>query len=103
MRHRLLGASAGLLALLPIAASPVSATIVTWPINGHQYEAVLVPNGLSWFDAEQAVEARGCGWYLATLTSKPEDQFVFALFKKNANFFIGGNGPWLGGYQKDSK
>ena len=102
MRHHLLGASAVLLALLPISISPVSATVVTWSVNKHQYEAVLVSQGLSWFDAEQAVEARGCGWYLATLTSKAEDQFVFGLFKKNPNFFLGGNGPWLGGYQKDS-
>src|SRR3954449_7611486 len=103
MRHHLLGASAVLLALLPIPISPVSATVVPWPVNGHQYEAVLVSQGLSWFDAEQAVEARGCGWYLATLTSKAEDQFVFGLFKKNQNFFIESNGPWLGGYQKDSR
>src|SRR3954453_3362270 len=102
MRYHLLGASAVLLALLPLSISPVSATVVTWPGNGHQYEAVLVSQGLSWFDAEQAVEARGCGWYLATLTSKAEDQFVFGLIKKNPNFFIESNGPWLGGYQKDS-
>ena len=101
MRHHLLGASAVLLALLPISISPVSAAVVTWSVNHHKYEAVLVSQGLSWFDAEQAVEARGCGWYLATLTSKAEDQFVFGLFKNNKNFFVLGNGPWLGGYQKD--
>src|SRR3954471_24959787 len=99
MRHVVVAASALILAPLPALTSPAVAAVGP---GGHQYEAVLVTQGLSWFDAEQAVEARGCGWYLATLTSKTEDQFVFGLIKKNPNFFIRGNGPWLGGYQKDS-
>src|SRR3954465_10654606 len=102
MRHVVVAASALILAPLPALTSPAAAAVVSGP-GGHQYEAVLVSQGLSWFDAEQAVEARGCGWYLATLTSKAEDQFVFGLFKNNKSFFVLGNGPWLGGYQKDSK
>ena len=102
MRHHLLGASAVLLALLPISISPVSAAVVTWSVNHHKYEAVLVSQGLSWFDAEQAVEARGCGWYLATLTSKAEDQFVFGLFKKNPNFFLAATAPGLAATRRDS-
>src|SRR4051794_39704700 len=102
MCHLFVGAGALVLALLPAVTSPVAAAPVTGP-NNHRYEAVLVPAGLSWFDAEKAVEARGCGWYLATLTSKTEDVFVFGLIKKNSNFFIGGNGVWLGAYQKSSR
>src|SRR3954471_217432 len=99
MRHVVVAASALILAPLPALTSPAVAAVGP---GGHQYEAVLVTQGLSWFDAEQAVEARGCGWYLATLTSKAEDQFVFGLIKKNPNFFLGGNGPWLGGHQNAS-
>src|SRR3569832_992582 len=99
MRHVVVAASALILAPLPALTSPAAAAVVSGP-GGHQYEAGLVTQGLSWFDAEQAVEARGCGWYLATLTSKTEDQFVFGLIKKNPNFFIRVNGLWFGGLLK---
>src|SRR3954454_22596274 len=102
MRHVVVAANALILAPLPALTSPAAAAAVSGP-GGHQYEAVLVSQGLSWFDAEQAVEACGCGWYLATLTSKAEDQFVFGLIKGKAEFFVGSYGPWLGGYQKSSR
>ena len=103
MRHHLVGSSALILVFITDVTSSVAAAPVTWSVNNHQYDAVLIPSGLSWFDAEQAAEARGCGWYLATITSQAEDKFVFGLIKNNTNFFVLGNGPWLGGYQKDSR
>lgn len=46
---------------------------VTWPVNGHQYEFVSWA-GISWANAKAAVPA---GWYLATLTSQAENQWVY--------------------------
>jgi len=103
MRRPLIGAGAFALALQAILTWPTLAAPVKWTGNGHTYDAVLVPAGLGWIDAQSAVETRGCGWYLATLTSTAEDKFVFGLIKNNPDFFINGNGPWTGGYQKNSR
>ena len=93
-----------ILALVPLAlAWPAAATTVTGSFGGHDYEAVSVPTGLGWAEAKLAARARGCGWNLAAVTTKAEDQFVFGLVKGKGDFFAGNNGPWLGGYQKDSK
>jgi len=102
MRHSLLDASVLVLTVTATVALPAAAAPVTGP-NGHQYEAVLVLQGLSWFDAQAVVEKRGCGWYLATITSTAEDKFVFGLVKGKTDFFVNGNGPWTGGYQKNSR
>ena len=102
MTRSLVGAATFALALAALPAGRASAAPVTWAANQHQYEAVLVSNGLGWIDAEVAAEARGCGWHLATIGSADENKFVFSLVKGKAAFFILGLGPWLGGYQKDS-
>ena len=102
MTRSLVGAATFALALAALPAGRASAAPVTWAANQHQYEAVLVSNGLGWIDAEVAAEARGCGWHLATIGSADENKFVFSLVKGKTAFFILGLGPWLGGYQKDS-
>src|SRR5689334_16759112 len=94
---------ATILTLAPLALPwPAAATTVTGTLNGHNYEAVSSP-GLGWAAAKLAARQRGCGWNLAAPTSKAEDQFVFGLVKSKPEFFVGTDGPWLGGYQKDSR
>ena len=68
--------------------------------NGHYYKAVAVTNGITWTKAEKL--ARAEGGYLACITSKEENDFVFKLVN-SPEFFIGagGNGPALGGFRLD--
>jgi len=96
----------GLLAACVVlaAASQVAlAQRVHWPVNGHWYEVVVVPGGISWLDAQAA--ALDKGGYLATLTSAEENDHVFSLSVAALGAWIVDvdgyqmNGPWLGGYQ----
>lgn len=77
------------------------ADIVEWPTssggNGHFYESVYVPEGISWLDARDLAEQRG--GYLATLTSPEENAFVFQLVAGDLLYWQNGSGPLLGGYQ----
>ncbi len=67
--------------------------------NGHEYQAVAAPGGITWPDAESWAVAHG--GFLATITSAPENTFVFGLVRdlkfwqntKSGN----SKGPWLGG------
>jgi hypothetical protein len=74
---------------------------VQWSGNGHWYEAVYVEGGISWTDASDAATA--AGGYLATVTSLPEDGFVFGLSVSDPRLWFNHTdytiGPWLGGYQ----
>ena len=85
-------------ALCPLAHSAP----VQWAGNTHWYEAIHVAEGLNWTDARNAAISNG--GYLATITSAPENDFVFNLANANdALWYIdnsnNGIGPWLGGYQ----
>jgi hypothetical protein len=82
-------------------------TPVQWEIadggNGHWYEAILAPGGITWTQARSAAEAMPGLWHLATITSSAENAFVFGLISDNPAFWHGylsghSNGPWLGGY-----
>ena len=71
--------------------------------NGHFYDLVLVPDGLSWTSARDAADA--AGGYLATVTSATENTFVFTLANSNSaawvtDIFGSRLGPWLGGFQQ---
>jgi len=85
----------------PLARHTVA--LVLWSTaeggNGHFYEIVASPQGITWAEAESYAEARG--GYLATLTSAGENTFVFKLIDSAQFWFKGpdGNswGPWLGG------
>jgi hypothetical protein len=82
-------------------------TTVQWMVgsggNGHYYQLVAVPGGISWSAANTA--AQNAGGYLATLTSSAENSFVYTnLASLNASVWFtdtSGNseGPWLGGFQ----
>src|SRR5689334_20959189 len=77
------------------------ATPVIWSGNGHSYEVIRPANRISWSDANTA--AQNAGGYLATITSKAENDFVASLLTDPSLwFFLGGiqNGPWLGGFQQ---
>jgi len=90
--------------LLPLAAAgQAAAAPVTWSGNGHVYDTVTVPAGIGWAQAKLATRERGCGWYLATVTSAAEDKFLSALVTHRIDLFVDGHGPWLGAYQHDSK
>ena len=75
---------------------------VQWSGNGHYYEAVLVPGGITWDNANN--EANNTGGHLATISSEDENQFVYDLFNGDSRYWYldgAGNseGPWLGAYQ----
>jgi hypothetical protein len=81
---------------------------VQWPAasggNGHSYQAILAPNGITWQAAWEAATAMG--GYLATPTSAAENDFVFGLVSTNDSYWFlnsggSGVGPWLGGFQVD--
>jgi len=86
-----------LLATLLIASAGLaSADPVSWSGNGHFYDVVSVPGTISWEDANAAAIA--AGGYLATITSRAENDFVFLLVNNNT-YWQGDSGPWLGGFQ----
>ncbi|MBI4515325.1 MAG: hypothetical protein HY699_05860 [Deltaproteobacteria bacterium] len=74
---------------------------VNWPDNGHTYQAVCAPDGITWDAAKTAAEAQG--GHLVTITSAQENQFVFDLVDAPELWLSAGvgpsSGPWLGGYQ----
>ncbi len=79
---------------------------VLWDINDggndHEYEAVLVEEGIEFFDALAAAEAMG--GHLATITTSAENSFVFNNVASDPTLWGGDTGadnfyagPWLGG------
>lgn len=93
------------LATLPVAeasSSGVNPVPRKWSGNGHYYEAVLVPGGITWEQARVAAFARG--GYLATLTSAAENDFAHSLIARSSRYWAAsGNasspstvGPWIG-------
>jgi len=97
------------LSLLPficILATSAHGSPTQWTVgsggNGHWYNVVSVPGGISWSSANAAATASG--GYLATLTSAGENAFVYNNLVNNPLYWNqepGGSdlGPWLGGYQ----
>jgi hypothetical protein len=75
-----------------------------WSGNGHYYEAVEAPQGISWHTARLAAEE--AGGHLATIASLEENDFVYGLIAHRPelwfyNRYGCGIGPWLGGFQLD--
>jgi hypothetical protein len=69
----------------------------------HYYNAVAAPAGINWAAASDSARARG--GYLATITSQPENDFVFGLVCSCDYWYSrpGSHvwaGPWLGGRQR---
>lgn len=96
--------SFALLALASATASRVLAAPVRWSGNGHLYEVRHDPAGVAWPQALLRSQALGCGWYLVTITSRAENDFVFGLAADHPEVFdaAGGSGPWLGAFQKNA-
>jgi hypothetical protein len=67
----------------------------------HWYEAVSVPSGINWIEANES--ATSAGGYLVTLTSQEENGFVFSLIDDDIYWYERPNsilaGPWTGGLQ----
>ena len=84
---------------------------VQWRIedggNGHWYQGIAVPDGISWLDADTAARSRG--GHLATLTSSAEDHFVAFVVADPIELWsyvddgeAGGiRGPWFGGQRRE--
>jgi hypothetical protein len=72
-----------------------------WSGNGHWYKAVLTPDGITWDDAKAEAEAEG--GHLATLSSAPENEFIFDLIDAAPFWYTdqynSSHGPWIGGFQ----
>jgi hypothetical protein len=87
--------------LLVFSAATGSAQLTNWSVaqggNGHYYELVVVPGGIRWNLASTGATNRG--GYLATATSSNENRFIFTLANQNNSAWVGGFGPWLGGFQ----
>jgi hypothetical protein len=69
-------------------------TLASGTFNGHEYKLISdsdYPN-LYWPDANISVGSLGTGWYLATITSQEENNFVSNLIAPLGHV-------WLGGYQ----
>jgi hypothetical protein len=75
----------------PIPIGPPLDSAVIWSANGHQY-AVVTAADLDWDAAAQAAAALPGHWYLATITSRAEQEFVNTIG-------IVGHEYWLGGVQ----
>lgn len=87
------------LSLLPFA-TPLVAQKTSWSHpdgTTHWYEAVAVPGGVTWDEANHAANA--AGGYLATLTSAQEALVVYSMVGGEGKFWSQGDGPWIGGLQ----
>jgi hypothetical protein len=102
------GILASLFTVAAIAIATTSAASgapVQWPGNGHYYEVVAAPGGISWPAASAAAQAstfNTTSGDLATITSGPENTFVFGLMTDPALWAAvgtGSRGPWIGGVQ----
>ena len=73
------------MATVALMATTATADRVEWPTaqggNGHEYEVVLAPAGISWTDARAAAEA--AGGHLATVSDMDELDFI-----NNLNFAV---------------
>jgi hypothetical protein len=97
----------GVLAVL--AAAPTTWAGVTTPIlwteNGHGYQVVVVPDGITWSAARDAAAASG--GHLVTLNSEAENGFVHGLIADEATAWVSigtapnqsTSGPWIGLFQ----
>jgi hypothetical protein len=85
---------------------------VQWEVssggNGHYYDVISVPDGLTWSAANLAAQSIPGNWQLVTITSATENAFVFDLIDDDANLWnccLSGhsNGPWIGGYKENNQ
>jgi hypothetical protein len=86
MKTRILG----LIAVGLLAGPMVVHAGMIWGTNGHEY-AVVTAEGITWTSASAA--AQSSGWYLATIGSADENDFVKSLLNSGlasrSHFWIG--------------
>ena len=79
---------------------------VKWSQNGHFYDIIAVPGGITWADAQADAIARG--GYLATIQSAAENDFIFQNLVNNPAYWSfnfsppysnQAAGPWIGAFQ----
>lgn len=86
----------------------VYAVPVQWKVedggNDHFYDAISFST--NWEGANNAAQALGGGWHLATVTSQGENDFIYSLVSGDSSFWIENavgtrhsEGPWLGGFR----
>jgi hypothetical protein len=67
----------------------------------HYYDAISTPGGMNWIAAFDSADDHG--GYLATITSQPENDFIFSLVDSNLYWYkrpdLDLAGPWIGGTQ----
>jgi hypothetical protein len=101
--EKVFAVTVALVLLCPPGIQCASAAPVQWSTavggNGHWYDAVYVPTFITWTAANAACGS--AGGYLATITSEPENGFVYSLISDDKFWHLSGNmnGPWIGGYQ----
>ena len=106
-RFRIITARVYLASLFVILLSGITVAVpIHWTIesggNGHWYEPVYVPGGISWTDARDTASSILPNGYLATISSATENSFVFSLIDEDKYWYYdtpngGSFGPWLGG------
>jgi hypothetical protein len=77
-------------------AQSVEADPIQWSQNGHYYETVLVPGGVTWEEAASLAASRtwmGSRGHLVTLTSAEEDSWVWSALGAPINLCLGGYQP----------
>jgi hypothetical protein len=93
--------SFGFLIIGLLVCAPAWSQLVQWRVadggNGHYYEVVSAPGGVTWGNANLSAGNRG--GYLATITSAAENAFIFKLAEQDETVWRSGYGPWLGGIQ----
>lgn len=104
LRLAFLAMLAAVVLLSPVtrAASPVqpSSKPARNPRNGHFYQLIRTPQGLSWEEAEKAANAliyKGLPGHLATITSRDEHDFIQESCPDPPNTWI-----WAGGFRRIS-
>ncbi|MBU0518706.1 aryl-sulfate sulfotransferase, partial [bacterium] len=94
-----------LLALVFLTSAAAAAPQAWFHPDGtlHYYEAISVPDGISWDEAN--LLSSNSGGYLATVTSQAENDLIFDLVDDPSYWYQrdGGiqNGPFFGGFQLD--
>jgi len=76
----------------------VSEKLPYYWVNGHYYNAVSVPDGITWTDAKTAAESStylGITGHLATITSQGENGFIYNDLGVTPGYY------WLGAYQPE--
>ena len=83
--------------LLVCISTTVNAAPVCWDSNGHCYEVISTPGGISWDSAKTSAELSsylGVSGHLVTLTSLAENEFVWTNLGVSLL-----RDYWLGGFQ----